>query len=110
MAFARPPLLLAISACMVFIVMMVLNPNNTTLTKQLRNAPPDVVAVATRALECQRELSVEVSNEASDATVNSILDALNCNSIEAEQVVLRRKYQSSPRALKSLDITRTLLR
>jgi len=61
------------------------------LGRQLDDAPNDVVALATRKLECQRWSSMEISDEATDDRVTHAISQL------------RRKYTQSPPALRALE-------
>jgi len=74
------------------------------LGRQLDDAPNDVVALATRKLECQRWSSMEISDEATDDRVTHAISQLKCDSLDAEVAALRRKYTQSPPALRALEI------
>jgi hypothetical protein len=84
------------------------NAGRAPIEGQLTNAPMEVVALAKRELECRRWSTVEISDEATDATVARALDSLHCDSLDAEVVALRRKYAQSPPALRALDFAREI--
>jgi hypothetical protein len=79
------------------------NTDPAQIEGQLKSAPTEVVALAKRELECRRWSNVEISDEATDAMVARALSDLNCTSLDAEVVALRRKYAQSPPALRALD-------
>lgn len=79
------------------------NADDASIDGQLKNAPTEVVALAERELECRHWSNVEISDQTTDAMVAHALSDLNCTSLDAEAVALRRKYVQSPPALRALD-------
>ena len=110
MASLRQWLLLAGSACIVAGSFVAINADDTTVARQLGNAPPDVVAWADPKAGCQRRLSVRIFDETTDAMTLEVFATVNCESLDAERAVLHRKYRVSPVALGTLDAADPLLR
>jgi hypothetical protein len=77
-------------------------------SEQLRAAPADVVALAGREVACKQWLSVEITDQESDARVEHALSHLRCDSLAADAAALRTKYGQSESALKALDAARAL--
>src|SRR5262245_6171671 len=75
---------------------------------QLRDAPPDVVALARREAGCQHWMNVEITDEESDDLVEHSLSRLRCDSLATDLTALRHKYAQSKPALKALDAARAL--
>jgi hypothetical protein len=103
-------LLLAGSPCIIAGSLVAIDADDTIAVRQLGNAPPDVVAWAGLKAGCQRELSVRIFDEATDAATIDVFGTVNCESLDAERAVLHRKYRVSPFALGTLDAADPLLR
>jgi hypothetical protein len=75
---------------------------------QLQAAPADVMALAGREVGCKHWLSVEITDEESDARVEQALSHLRCDALAADAAALRAKYGQSEATLRALDAARAL--
>jgi hypothetical protein len=78
------------------------------LRKLLPDAPADVARLAQRAIECRTWSTADVTDEASDARVESALAALRCGTLEADVDVVRRRHAESGSELRAIDAVREL--
>jgi hypothetical protein len=75
----------------------------------LEGQPVEIAAIAKRVVECSSWSGTEVASEADDRRVERALQALHCDSLPDELDTLRRKYASSARTIKAIDLFLALL-